>query len=64
MITSSFEQYLDKFKEIINQSEPNKQLTALLTQSENDLTLNSRQRDAIMSRCKNFMSGNWEKSVR
>ena len=64
MITSAFEQYLDKFKEIIGLDEPTKQLKALHTQSENDLNLNSRQRDAIMSRCKNFMSGNWEKSIR
>jgi len=64
MTASTFEQYLDKFKEIIGLDEHTKQLKALHKQSENDLSLNSRQRDAIMSRCKNFMSGNWEKSVR
>jgi hypothetical protein len=65
MITQTlFEQYLEKFKEIILLDNPSKELKSLYDKSNTDLNLNSRQRDVIMSRCKNFLDGNWEKSIR
>ena len=64
MQQSIFDDYLDKFKAIILTEDCHKSLKSLSTKVENDMSLNSRQRDVIMARCRNFISGNWQKSAR
>ena len=61
---STFDDYLDKFKALILTEDCHKSLEKLSLKAENDMTLNARQRDVIMARCRNFISGNWEKSRR
>lgn len=53
---TTFNKYLEDFAEAVRNSNK-KDIETLRTIADTNLELNYRQRDAIMSRCTNYLSG-------